>query len=77
MVGPGGFEPPTSRLSGVRSNQLSYRPPFHEAFCLMKQDGDKKKALTLLIKTSGQGFLKNNPAAFYSPTQSPMQYHRR
>ena len=26
MVGLGGFEPPASRLSGVRSNQLSYRP---------------------------------------------------
>ena len=26
-MGLGGFEPPTSRLSGVRSNQLSYRPP--------------------------------------------------
>ena len=26
MVGPGGLEPPTSRLSGVCSNQLSYRP---------------------------------------------------
>ena len=26
MVGLSGFEPPTSRLSGVRSYQLSYRP---------------------------------------------------
>ena len=26
VVGPGGFEPPTSRLSGVRSSQLSYGP---------------------------------------------------
>jgi hypothetical protein len=25
-VGLGGVEPPTSRLSGVRSNHLSYRP---------------------------------------------------
>ncbi len=28
VVGLGGFEPPTSPLSGVRSNQLSYRPGF-------------------------------------------------
>ena len=27
VVGPGRFELPTSRLSGVRSNQLSYGPP--------------------------------------------------
>ncbi len=26
MVGLGGFEPPTPRLSSVCSNQLSYRP---------------------------------------------------
>jgi hypothetical protein len=26
LVGLGGLEPPTSRLSGVRSSQLSYNP---------------------------------------------------
>ncbi len=41
LVGLGGFEPPTSPLSGVRSNQLSYRPnrlrcyvAFFIAFCI-------------------------------------------
>ena len=28
MVGLRGLEPPTSRLSGVRSNHLSYKPMF-------------------------------------------------
>ena len=28
MVGPSGLEPPTSRLSVVRSNRLSYKPIF-------------------------------------------------
>ncbi len=30
MVGLGGLEPPTSRLSGVRSNHLSYKPIEHK-----------------------------------------------
>ena len=32
MVGRGGLEPPTLRLSGVRSNHLSYRPGFGGAY---------------------------------------------
>jgi hypothetical protein len=40
VVGLGGIEPPTLRLSGVRSNQLSYRPIQHE-------DGDKSEEAAL------------------------------
>ena len=29
-MGLSGLEPPTSRLSGVRSNRLSYKPRFNE-----------------------------------------------
>ena len=32
MVGSSGLEPPTSRLSGVRSNHLSYEPMFARTF---------------------------------------------
>ena len=32
LVGLSGLEPPTSPLSGVRSNQLSYRPIFSALF---------------------------------------------
>jgi hypothetical protein len=38
VVGLGGLEPPTSRLSGARSSQLSYRPKavlaLHEGRCV-------------------------------------------
>ena len=34
LVGLGGFEPPTSPLSGVRSNQLSYRPKQRKALSI-------------------------------------------
>ena len=35
LVGLGGLEPPTSRLSGARSSQLSYRP--REAGCAKRE----------------------------------------
>ena len=56
LVGLSGLEPPTSRLSGVRSNRLSYKPISKRVQCLF--------------------FLFIDLAATYSPTSSPMQYHR-
>ena len=43
VMGLSGLEPPTSRLSGVRSNRLSYKPIF-PAFRLFPQafGGDKR-----------------------------------
>ena len=35
MVGLGGLEPPTSRLSGVRSSLLSYKPIFSQVCALL------------------------------------------
>ena len=34
LVGTSGLEPPTSRLSGVRSNHLSYEPMLLSSVCL-------------------------------------------
>ena len=43
LVGLSGLEPPTSRLSGVRSNRLSYKPIF-PGFSVLPQafGGDKR-----------------------------------
>ena len=50
LVGPSGLEPPTSRLSVVRSNQLSYGPSSlqtfrsrnHVVFFIKVSGGDKR-----------------------------------
>ena len=42
-MGLGGFEPPTSPLSGVRSNQLSYRPVV-SSLCLILSNLDECSA---------------------------------
>ncbi len=49
LVGPSGLEPPTSRLSGVRSNHLSYEPVLwsfwfvpKNPFFASRRGGDKR-----------------------------------
>ena len=46
MVGREGVEPSTSRLSGVRSNHLSYRPPCH---CRSRGRGRREPAQASLL----------------------------
>ena len=41
LVGSSGLEPPTSRLSGVRSNLLSYEPSF-SLYSLYTPGGDER-----------------------------------
>ena len=47
MVGLNGLEPSTSRLSGVRSNQLSYRPMLCEVAFFSQKSSLKIKQLKL------------------------------
>src|SRR5690625_5428555 len=46
MVGLSGLEPPTSRLSGVRSNMLSYRPIYLISYSLTTEQSTIKRLLS-------------------------------
>ena len=43
LVGLGGLEPPTSRLSGVRSNHLSYAPKLMLGYLFPNKAGDENR----------------------------------
>ena len=49
LVGLGGFEPPTSPLSGVRSNQLSYRPVLFRIVGLEQSSAPERDPLAFVI----------------------------
>ena len=49
MVGLGRFELPTSPLSGVRSNQLSYRPKVGRSPPGTKRPNSRARRLSILI----------------------------
>ena len=82
-MGLSGLEPPTSRLSGVRSNRLSYKPK-RSAFAYLfviyglvfRPNGDGEiRTLDPLLARQVLSQLSYtpifNPAATYSPMPSP------
>ena len=68
VVGLGGLEPPTSPLSGVRSNRLSYRPkltgPLNQTICV---GACRQRIFTFTLKGG-------DPAAG-SPTATLLRLH--
>ena len=65
VVGLGGLEPPTSPLSGVRSNRLSYRP---ESVVVGETVGGETRVVQVLVVKGG------DPAAG-SPTATLLRLH--
>ncbi len=64
LVGLSGLEPPTSRLSGVRSNRLSYKPIWSSAvqFSLTALGGDKRdRTVDLLLAKQALSQLSYTP----------------
>ena len=62
LVGLGGLEPPTSRLSGVRSNRLSYKPISRLRFSPEAPGGDKRdRTVDLLLAKQALSQLSYTP----------------
>ena len=69
-MGLSGLEPPTSRLSGVRSNRLSYKP---SALFNYKANGDGEiRTLDPLIARQVLSQLSYTPILIPAATCSPM-----
>ena len=72
LVGLSGLEPPTSRLSGVRSNQLSYKPL---AFYSVTGNGDGEiRTLDPLLARQVLSQLSYTPIGFSDLFSLSMSY---
>src|SRR5690606_38356662 len=56
-VGLGGLEPPTSSLSGKRSNRLSYRPSLGEPSEVAARGGNRGETLPDVVPPQQNGLL--------------------
>ena len=62
LVGPGGFEPPTSPLSGARSSQLSYEPSVYAEFRMRSAE-----SASACVETPGHSTLFIPHSALHIP----------
>jgi hypothetical protein len=84
LVGLGGLEPPTSPLSGVRSNRLSYRPDVHPVEA-RRHPAERYQARTVQARTASNNlcgcicqstcFVKGGDPAAGSPTATLLRLH--
>ena len=75
-MGLSGLEPPTSRLSGVRSNQLSYKPILKSSDFSGDEEIRTLDPLLARQVLSQLSYIPFDLAATCSPPPSPVQYHR-
>ena len=76
-MGSSGLEPPTSRLSGARSNRLSYEPAWFAFFyCLFYLFIVSGPARANTVRPYMSPTIKVSPATTCSPGPSPGKYHR-
>ena len=69
-MGLSGLEPPTSRLSGARSNLLSYKPIF-SATSYSPRQSPAKYHRPLMSSPSCSGWVRVFPISVSSPFHSP------
>ena len=74
-MGLSGLEPPTSRLSGVRSNRLSYKPGLNYKFFNLSGDGEIR-TLDPLLARQVLSQLSYAPILIWQPPALPRRLQR-
>ena len=82
LVGSSGLEPPTSRLSGVRSNRLSYEPSLlvcaHALQVLAHHGGDERdRTADPLLARQVLSQLSYTPSWLFEPNRSALYLYTR
>ena len=77
VVGVAGFEPATSSLSGMRSNQLSYTPLGATPFVALRGGADRSRTDDLLNANQALSQLSYSPGRRIGPSRGWLDVSRR